>query len=69
LFKPTKTGYGNELVNLATPYVNTNRMVHFIDCLLGRAEPYVKPAESLAVQKILDAIYESSRIGREVRIK
>jgi predicted dehydrogenase len=44
-------------------------MAHFIDCLLGKAKPYVKPEESLAVQKILDAIYESSRTGREVRVK
>jgi predicted dehydrogenase len=44
-------------------------MVHFIDCLLGKAEPFVKPAESLAVQKILDAIYRSARTGREVRIR
>jgi predicted dehydrogenase len=44
-------------------------MVHFIDCLLGNAKPYVKPAESLAVQKILDAIYVSAATGREVRIR
>jgi predicted dehydrogenase len=44
-------------------------MVHFIDCLLGRAEPLVKPEESLAVQKILDAIYRSAAPGREVRLK
>jgi predicted dehydrogenase len=37
--------------------------------LLGKAKPYVKPAESLAVQKILDAIYVSAATGREVRIK
>jgi predicted dehydrogenase len=44
-------------------------MVHFIDCLLGKAKPLVKPAESLAVQKILDAIYVSAATGREVRIR
>jgi predicted dehydrogenase len=43
-------------------------MVHFIDCLLGKATPYVAPSESLAVQKILDAIYKSAASGREVRI-
>ena len=55
-------------VEMLPPLVNTNRMVHFIDCLLGEAEPFIKPSESLALQKILDAIYESSRSGREVVI-
>jgi predicted dehydrogenase len=69
LFRHTRTGYATERVDLLPPLVNTNRMVHFIDCLLGRAKPHVKPSESLAVQKILDAIYISSSTGREVRIK
>ena len=56
-------------VTTTTTLVNPNRMAHFIDCLLGKAQPYVKPSESLAVQKILDAIYASSQTGREVRIK
>jgi predicted dehydrogenase len=69
LFKQTRTGYVTEEVDPLPPVVNTNRMVHFIDCLLGKAKPFVKPAESLAVQKILDAIYVSASTGREVRIK
>jgi predicted dehydrogenase len=69
LFKRTKTGYVTEEVAPLPPLVNTNRMVHFVDCLLGKAKPFVKPAESLAVQKILDAIYVSAATGREVRIK
>lgn len=68
LFREGRHGYVNELVTLDPPAVSTNRMIHFIDCLLGRAEPYVKPSESLAVQKILDAIYRSARTGREVRL-
>ena len=44
-------------------------LIVFIDALLGKAEPFVKPAESLAVQKILDAIYLSSKTGKEVRIR
>jgi predicted dehydrogenase len=43
-------------------------MAHFIDVLLGKAKAFVKPTESLALQKILDAIYESARSGQEVRI-
>jgi predicted dehydrogenase len=69
LFKWTKEGYATEEVEPLPPLVNTNRMVHFIDCLLGKAKPFVKPSESLAVQKILDAIYVSASTGREVRIK
>jgi len=45
-----------------------DRLVHFVDCVLSGVEPLVKPEESLKVQKILDAIYESSKTGREVRI-
>ena len=69
LHRQGKLGYATELVPPQASYVHANRMVHFIDCLLGKAEPHVKPAESLAVQKILDAIYLSAKTGREVRIK
>ena len=33
------------------------------------AKPFIKPTESVAVQKILDAIYQSAATGREIRIK
>ncbi len=69
IFRNTPTGYTVETVNILPPPVSTNRMVHFIDCLLGNAEPFVKPAESLAIQRILDGIYVSASTGREVRIK
>ncbi len=69
LFKSIKGAYAAEEVEPLPPLVNTNRMVHFIDCLLGKAKPFVTSAQSLAVQKILDAIYVSAATGREVRIK
>ena len=69
LCRASKEGYATETVTLRPTPVNTNRMVHFIDCLLGKATPFVKPAESLAVQKILDAIYLSAQTGREVRVR
>jgi predicted dehydrogenase len=69
MFRQNRTDYSTHEVALLPPLVNTNRMVHFIDCLLGKAKPYVKPEESLAVQKILGAIYVSAATGREVRIK
>ncbi len=61
-------GYVKETVELLPPLVETNRMAHFINVLQGKEEAFVKPEESLALQKILDAIYESSRSGQEVRI-
>ncbi|MDR0353593.1 MAG: Gfo/Idh/MocA family oxidoreductase [Opitutaceae bacterium] len=69
LFKNSKTGYTTELVNTSCGAPGDNRMTHFVDCVLGRAEPFVKPEESLAVQKILDAIYASAASGREIRLK
>ena len=69
LFRPGKHGYSTELVTPRTDLVTPNRMVHFIDCLLGKAKPHVPMTESLAVQKILDAIYLSAKTGKEVRIR
>jgi predicted dehydrogenase len=69
IFRQTPLGYSTEDVALLPPRVNTNRMYHFIDCLLGKAKPHVKPSESLAVQRILDAIYVSAATGKEVRLK
>ena len=69
VFKQMKDGYTTQFVDALPPPVNTNRMYHFIECLLGKAKPFVKPAESVAVQRILDAIYTSAATGREVRIK
>ncbi|HUG12721.1 MAG TPA: Gfo/Idh/MocA family oxidoreductase [Opitutaceae bacterium] len=68
LHRETPTGYSSELVNLLPPKVSTNRMAHFIDCLLGKAKPYVLPEQSLGIQRILDAIYKSAKTGREVRL-
>lgn len=68
LFRPGPQGYITEEVRPRPNLVNPNRMVHFIDCLLGRAQPFVRPEESLGVQQILDAIYLSAKSGREVRL-
>ena len=53
-------------VELALP---TERMHHFIDCILDGKKPVCAAKQALAVQKILDAIYQSSKTGKEVRIK
>ncbi len=64
----TPQGYKTEPIELLPNLVDPSRMAHFIDVLLGQAEPFIKPEESLALQKILDAIYESARTGHEVRL-
>ncbi|HRE82541.1 MAG TPA: Gfo/Idh/MocA family oxidoreductase [Opitutaceae bacterium] len=69
LFRDGEHGYSTELVTLKKPLVNTNRMGHFIEVLLGKEKLFVPPAQSVAVQKILDGIYESSRSGKEIRIR
>ncbi len=68
-YKQTKTGYVVEELKTSASILTVNRMANFVDVVLGKAEPYVKPEQSLAVQKILDAIYKSSETGREVRIR
>ena len=50
-------------------YPHCNRIINWIDSILGIDELCCKPEQSLAVQKILDGIYESSKTGREIIIK
>lgn len=49
-------------------YEHCCRFANFTKAVLGEEELGAKPQQSLAVQKILDAIYESSKTGHEVRI-
>jgi predicted dehydrogenase len=69
LFHSGRRGYCVESIEPLPPRVNPNRMVHFINVLLGREETHVPPAQSVAVQKILDAIYRSAATGREVKLR
>lgn len=41
---------------------------HFLDCIKTGEEPISSPVQGMFLNKILDAIYESSRTGREVLI-
>lgn len=43
-------------------------IAHFVAVARGEAEPLVREAETLNVQRILDAAYESAALGREVEI-
>lgn len=49
-------------------YEHCDRFHNFINGVLGREELCVKPEQSLAVQSILDAIYESARTGQASQI-
>lgn len=50
-------------------YPDCDRMVNWISAILGEEPLECVPEQSLAVQKILDAIYESARTGREAAVK
>jgi predicted dehydrogenase len=52
----------------ALDYPHQNRFHNFIGAVLGTETACVSPEQALAVQRILDAIYESSRLGREVML-
>ncbi len=69
LFHPGRRRYVVETLVPKPAIVTPNRMVHFINVLQGREKPYVLPEQSLAVQRILDAIYRSAATGREVRLR
>ena len=51
---------------------NTNahnaEIAHFVNVLLGREELLVKPEETLRVIQVLEGIYRSSEIGKEVKV-
>lgn len=66
-YRCSSRGYTTELIECSTPYADPDRMVHFVDVVLGKAKPHVKIEESVAVQRILDGIYESAETGKEVR--
>jgi predicted dehydrogenase len=42
---------------------------HFTECIERNRKVRVQPEESLRIQKIIDAIYESSKKNKEVRIR
>jgi len=48
--------------------IKKGRTYNWLEAIDGKAEVLCKPEQSLAIQKIIDAIYESSKTGREVII-
>ena len=55
-------------IGLPIRYPHKNRFVNFVRAIRGEEEPCVTPEQSLAVQRIIDAVYESSTTRREVRL-
>jgi predicted dehydrogenase len=49
-------------------YPHANRFHNFIGAVLGSESLCVTPGQAIVVQRVLDAIYESSRLGREVML-
>jgi predicted dehydrogenase len=47
----------------------TREIRHWLDVVAGKAEPMVKPKETLNVQRILDAAYRSAEEQREVAVE
>jgi predicted dehydrogenase len=43
-------------------------VVHFVECILGRAQPISPGEDGLMIQRMLDAIYRSAQTGKEVAI-
>jgi predicted dehydrogenase len=71
LFRPDpETGeyYVLQEPNLPLRYPHTDRFHNFINHLLGTEELCVPVEQALAVQKILDALFESSLTGHEVEL-
>ena len=53
-------------VKIAFPHCH--RIVHWLDVVTGNAKPACTLQESIAVQRILDALYLSAKTKKEVRI-
>lgn len=45
-----------------------NEVRHFLDCVKTGATPISNADEGVAIQKILNGIYESARLGKEVEV-
>jgi predicted dehydrogenase len=43
-------------------------MNHFIDVLVNGVPPFVTGENGVTVMKILDGIYKSAKLGREIRV-
>ncbi len=75
-YDPAKiyTDMNGYMMNVEPSYVGDEvgfnfKMRHFIECIRDGKECLAPGEEGLVVQKMLDAIYKSAELGREVKIK
>ena len=47
---------------------HTSNINHFVDVVQRRAEPIIQPEHGVHMIQILSAIYESARLGKEIRL-
>lgn len=57
------------ILHYATRDIYLDEVVHFLDCIHTGKQPIPSAEDGLRIQKIIDAIYRSSSLKREVRIK
>ena len=54
--------------NKAGPKHHAANLIHFVDVVLNGAEPMFVPQQGVDMVKILEAIYESAKTGKEVQL-
>jgi len=50
------------------PHTFENAQQHFVNCVLQDREPDAGAEDGVEIMRILDAVYESARLGREVEV-
>jgi len=71
LFEPGEGGEYRIVQNPNAPaiaYPHCSRAEHFINVLLGTETPIINLDQALAVQKVLDGIYQSAATGKEIQL-
>lgn len=59
----------DERLQVGETHMYERVIAHWVRVLRGESEPAVKPAETINVQRILDAAYRSAEEGREVSVE
>jgi len=61
---------GHRTETIVTDFPATeNPQQHFVNCILKGEHPMASAYDGLTVMKVLDAIYKSAQLGREVKVK
>jgi predicted dehydrogenase len=68
LYKEEEQHSVDSVVHLEPHNERLALLKNFLDSILGKAEPICKPEESIMIQRILDAIYQSTETGELVRL-